>query len=544
MKQIRRCPYLLLLVALVFGCSQPSTPGSDLTDLAPSRGGTVVIGVVADLGSFNPYLDDSAFGDNFLRLLYPSLLVENADYREGPPTFQPNLAKSWTWSENHLEVTFQLEESATWSDGVPVTSEDVLFSWQVQTDETLGWPGIYVKDAIEKVEAVDSHTVRITFNRLYPYQLMDANEGMIIPAHAWADIPIERWEDTNWVERALSAGPFQLARHVPQQEIVLERNTKYWKPDLPYLDHVVWRIIPDQASEVTQLHSGDLDFVATLPPREAARIAASPSIRLVNNPDRGYGYIGWNNQNHLFKDPKIRRAMSLAIDRETILESVFRGYVQQSFGPVLSDMWAFNDELKPTPFDPEGARALLAEVGWNDSDGDGLLDKAGEVLGFELMTNSESQDRRDIAMLVRDQLKRTGVEVRLRFVDWGTMGSMQESGRFDAYVASWIESTFIDLQDVWHTAVEGEPTNNFIRYSNPTVDALILDMNDLSDFEKQKPIVDRIQSLVVADHPYTFLYERRRLAGLSSRVHGAVINEVSPYYNLEHWFVADSATHE
>ncbi|MCP4902824.1 MAG: hypothetical protein GY906_38170 [bacterium] len=525
--------------ALQMGCQPASTPPAESTP-TPRQGGTVVIGVASDVQNWNPYLNDTQFGDDLLRLIYPSLALDQVDYRDHPPTFLPNLASSWEWSEDHLTLTIHLDASAVWNDGVPVTSDDVLFTWQIQMNEELGWTGIYVKDAIDKLEAIDPHTVRFTFNRLYPYQFMDANEGLILPAHVWQEIPIELWEETDWAAQALSAGPFQLARHTSQQEIVLERNPNYWKDGLPYLDNVVWRIVPDQSGLVTQLLAGDLDFVKTVPARDTARIEATPTLRLIKNPDRGYGYIGWNNRHPFFSDPAIRRALTHAIDREAILDSIWRGYSGLSTGPVLSYMWAYNQDIETPAFDLDRARAILAEAGWSDSNDDGVLDREGTSFTFELMTNNESQTRRDVAMIVKDQLKLIGVDVRLHFIDFGSLSARQSTGQFDAYVGAWIEGTFIDLQDAWLSAAEGEPTYNYVRYSNAKVDELILEMNELPNFASQKPLVDEIQRLIVADQPYTFLYERTQISGLNTRVHGADINELSPYYNIEHWFVVDT----
>lgn len=539
MRMIARLTALTAMLSLSLACGSKELQDHD-SSTTPTHGGTVVVGVASDLQNWNPYLDTTQFGDDILRLLYPSLAIEQTDFRDHPPTFAPNLARDWSWSEDHMVLTVHLDESAVWSDGVPVTTDDVLFTWEIQQSEDIGWTGIYVKDAIQNIEATDTHTVVYTFDRLYPYQLMDAVEGVIVPAHVWKEIPTETWLETDWAANALSAGPFVFESYTPQQEIVFKRNPNFWKENLPYLDRVVWRIVPSQASLVTQLLAGDLDLVDVIPARDAERVAADAAVELIQNPDRGYGYLGWNNHHPVFSDPEVRRAMTLAIDRETIVDNVFQGRSGPSLGPVLSDMWAFNDELKPSPYTPEKAREMLSAAGWTDTDDDGIIDRDGESLSFNLMTNSENQTRKDIAVLVRDQLALVGVEANLDFVDWGTMVQRQASGDFDAFIGSWIESTFIDLQDTWHSAADDEPTYNYVRYSNPEVDRLIVEMNEMGTFEKQKPIIDQLQLLIVDDHPYTFLYERTQISGLNRRVRGADVNEISAYFNISQWFVAGS----
>jgi peptide/nickel transport system substrate-binding protein len=469
-------------------------------------------------------------------------MIEQADYHDHPPSFAPNLVESWDWSEDHLTLTMNLRTDAKWSDGVPVTSKDVLFTWQTQMSPEVAWSGSYLKDYIDKVEAEGAHTIRFHFNHLYPYQLSDANEGLIIPAHAWGEIPYQEWRDTDWTEHTLSAGPFRLEHTTRNQEIVLVRNDTYWRQDRPLLDSIVWRVVPSEASLLTQLRTGAIDMVRMVPAQEAARVDAAPATDLLVFSDRRYTYVGWNNQRPMFADPRVRRALTMAIDRSAIVETVIAGYGRVAVGPILSFMWAFNDELEPLPYDPEQARSLLAEAGWSDSDGDGLFDRDGQPFAFELLTNTETQHHQDACTLIHEQLGRIGIAASIRLLDLGALISLMDSGEFDAYLASWHEPTMIDLEDLWHTTDPEAPGSNFVGYSNPEVDRLIVEANQASDFQTQKPLFDRIQELIVADQPYTFMYESFRRTGISTRIHGEVINDASPYFNLEDWYVADAGS--
>ncbi|MCK5376630.1 MAG: hypothetical protein KAJ97_06085, partial [Acidobacteria bacterium] len=363
----------LLVAVLTFivacGPAGPETP--------PAPENTVVIGVLADLQSWNPYLADDLFAEQLLALVYPSLAVEQTDYQMHPPSFSPSLAKSWEWSPDRLSLTFHLREDAVWSDGVPVTSEDVVFSFRTQTAPEVAWAWMDITDSVENVEALDAHTVRYRFNRQYPYQLMDVNDGPIIPAHLWGKIPYEQWLDTDWSELVLSAGPFVPGEHARQQEIILERNPRYWIADRPRLERVVFRVVPSKSALLNQLLSGGIDFMNFVPPADAERVRRSPELELILYTDRSYTQICWNLSRPLFADVKVRRALGLAIDRETIIDVAYDGFARPSAGPVLSAMWAFNRDLEPLPFDPATARALLAEAGWEDRDGDGVLDRDG-----------------------------------------------------------------------------------------------------------------------------------------------------------------------
>jgi peptide/nickel transport system substrate-binding protein len=499
----------------------------------------VIIGVQSDIQSWNPFLAEDATSEEILTLIYPSLAVEQVDYYQHPPSFTPSLAESWEFSDDGLSLTFKLRSDAFWSDGVPVTSADLLFSWRAQTSEVLGWLWSDITDNIETVEALDEQTVRYTFTHRYPYQLMDINDGPIVPAHAWEEIPFEAWEDTDWSERVVSAGPFVPVAHTPQQEIVLERNPEYFVPDRPRLARLVFRVVPAKSALFTQLLAGDIDLVNDIPPAEAARVQGSPDLELRIFPDRSYSHICWNLENDLFSDPKVRRALGLAIDRDALIDVVYNGFARPSVGPVLSAMWAFNRDLEPLSFDPGAAAELLAEAGWADSDGDGLLDRNDQTFSFEILVPAESEVRQDIALMIERDLGRIGIKVVLRLIEWGAVQAAISEGDFEAFVNRWIEPTQVDLEGIWRSAPPDSSTFNFGRYSSAEVDRLLDEVAAAPDFASQKPLLDRIQEIVVADQPYTFLVENVRLVALDSRVQGADINDAAIFFNVADWHIVE-----
>lgn len=496
---------------------------------------TIVIGVLADIQNWNPYLTETKFSEDLLALIYPSLVVEQPDYRNHPPTLEPSLATKWAFSNDGLELMIELRHDLIWSDGRPVTADDVVFTWEAQTSQEVGWYGAYTKDFIETVEKVDDFAVRFRFSQSYPYQLMDANEGLILPSHLWGQIPFSQWHSTDWQTRVVGAGPFVPINHVPQQEIVLGANPDYRLGEVAKIESVVWRIVPDQLSLMTQLLAGDFDFVNSLAPEEAQRVAENPDLQLVDIPHRGYTHICWNTTRPELADPRVRRALGMAINRQTIIDTVYRGFARPSIGPILSTMWAFDGTLKPLPHDPHQASLLLAGSGWSDTDGDGTLDKDGRPLSIELLTNAENHMRQDICLLVARDLRSIGVDATPKTVEWGTFLSRLAEGKFDGAVNRWVEPTQIDLEDVWHTTPEGIESSNYGRYSNHDVDRLIEDVSDVTDITNQKEIYDRIQRHIVADQPYTFLVEGRRLRAVSTRIRGSIQNDATPYFNLEAW---------
>jgi len=540
---MKKTASLLLLIVVLVACGASPTSPPPADDGPPAPGGTVVIGLLSGVQNWNPYLVEDVDTNQLLALIYPSLAIEQTDYHVHPPTFAPSLARFWTWSDDHLELTLELDPDARWEDGVPITADDVVFTWHIQTSPEIDWLFSDAKDAIETVEAVDDHTVRVRFTHVYPYQFMDLNDGFIIPAHTWSEIPQGSWFDTDWSTHVLAGGPFRLVGRTPQQEITLERNPGYHRAGLPYLDRLVFRIVPSQQGLMNQLMAGEIDFLRSIPPSEIDRVRGRDDLELAIYDDRSYTHICWNTTKPSLADPRVRTALTTAIDREMIIDVVYAGMGRLGVGPVLSDFWAFNRDLAPLPFDPGEARAIMEEAGWVDSDGDGILDRNGVPFTIELLAPAENERRQDIAVLVQQDLERIGIKVEPRIAEWGTMMAAMQEGDFDALVNRWEEPTQIDLEDLWRSAPPGEPTFNFGRYSNPEVDRLLTEVSEMSTFAEQKPVFDLIQELIVADQPYTFLLENTRVTAHSKRIQGALINAATPYFNIDEWSVSSVDGH-
>ncbi|MGE5235527.1 MAG: peptide-binding protein [Acidobacteriota bacterium] len=504
----------------------------------PRRGGQVIVGILSDVETFNEYQwSGDSYDLQIIDLLFPSLMIEQPDFELHPPSFAPNLASSWEFSQDNRVLTFRLRPEARWSDGVPVTAEDVRFTYQVQKDPRVGSPGLEIKDFITDVEVVDAHTVRFHFSRAYPYQLMDANDGHIIPAHAWGKVPLEKWHTTDFEPLLVTSGPFRVASHTRDQTLILERDPAYWGAPRPYLDQLVFRVIPDSTSQLNQLLAGDIQLVELVPPREAARVRNDPDLELVEYPGRTWGFIAWNNRRPLFADRRVRRALSLAINRKSLVETVYHGFAKLATGPILSSMWAYDRNLAPLPYDSEQARRLLAEAGWRDTNGDGVLDRDGKPFVFDLFFGSENPIRQDIAVLVQADLARVGITCRPTSVESTSLLARLESGNYEACVTAFAEATKVDLTSVWSTPSKTQGTDNLTGYSNPEVDRLIAAAREEPDYTRAKVLYDRIQELIVEDQPVTFLYEAQQLTGIQRRIRGADINSLSVFFNVPDWYL-------
>jgi len=530
----------LSLAGVLAACGAPRPDAAaDAPDGPPRRGGEMTAATIADLSGLNELTaTGTAFTGDLLSQLFLGLLRERADYQEHPPTYAPALAESWEFSEDRKTLTLHLRADAVWSDGVPVTADDVRFSWQAQTDPDVAWAYADTKDAIRDVEVIDARTVRVHYDQVYAFQLVDTIDGKILPRHLWSQIPFSEWRSRgDWFRENLAvSGPFRLEEWRPNQEIVLARNERYYDPELPRLDRVRFRVVPDQPAQVEQLLAGALDFLPSVPPGEAARLAADPRIELVVHATRQYDYICWNTARAPFDDPRVRRALTLAIDRQSLVDVLWKGYAVVAAGPIPSDVWARDPDLAPWPYDPAAAKELLAEAGFADRDGDGVLERDGKPFRFELLTNSSNRLRSDALVLVQEQLRRVGVDVVPRALEVHTLTAANFDHEFDATLSGWAVDTTLDLRTYFHSAAI-EDGYNFGSYRDPEIDRLVDLARRVEKVEDGAPLLREVQRILHRDQPYTFLWEPRKLSAARRPLAVVAPNALSTYDNLSSWWL-------
>jgi peptide/nickel transport system substrate-binding protein len=531
----------LAAALLAAGCRQgpERAAGSAVASGKPHRGGTVVTGWTAEPASVNNLIVPNSQPTNEMVFrLFLHLLEEQADFQQHPATLKPQLAESYDWSPDHKVLTFHLRKDVVWSDGVPVTADDVRWTWQAEKDLDVAWELANAKSWITDVEAVDPHTARFHFSRVYAKQLLDANEGCVFPKHAWEGLPFKEWRrNGDWFRQHLVVdGPFTIAAWQPQQQIVLQRNGRYYEKEFPYLDRVVMRQVPDQASGFTQLLSGDLDFLPQIAPKDAPRVQASPRLELIAYWFNIYVAVVWNTENPLFHDPEVRRALTLAIDRKTIVDTVLGSYGKVADSPILTSVWAHDPAVHPWPYDPQEAARILAAKGWRDTDGDGVLDKDGKPFAFELLTNTGNQLRSDATVMIQDQLKKVHIRATPRQIEFNTLADQTMAGKFEATMMGYTIDTSLDLRSNYHSEAIKEGSN-YPRYRNPEMDRLIDTGAAQPDLKAELPYLYKIQEIVHREQPVTFLWESQRLTAVNKRVRNVHPTATFAFFNLQEWWI-------
>jgi peptide/nickel transport system substrate-binding protein len=495
---------------------------------------TLTVGLLSEPPSLNPLAATSNETKDIVWQIFLKLLDEKPDYLN----FAPRLARSWTFSEDSLSIQFHLRDDVRWSDGTPVTAEDVKFTWELHTDTLVAWRSRSLKKSISNVEVIDPHTVEFQFDHRYPYQLMDANDGVILPRHLLVDIPREQLRQHAFGRNPVGNGPYKLARWEPEQYIELVKNPDYYEPGKPHIDRIVFKFVPDIVTLTTQLKKGEIDLLESFPSDQLKVLTRRyPGIKVYTYSSREYWFVSWNSKRSLFAEADVRRALTMAIDREEIISTLWGGNASVCTSPIYNNLWAFDSSIEPIPYDPAGSRDKLAALGWRDSDGDGVLDKDGIPFEFELITNNSSQQRMDVATMVEAYLGAVGVRARIRAMEFRAVVERLFSFEYDSCVLGWGTPTKPDITSHWHSAAMPPDGYNISGYHNPEVDRLIDQAKVELDRERAKHLWSQVQRIIYRDQPFTFLLIPDEVTALDGRFCGVEPNAISFFYNLRDWRV-------
>ncbi len=468
--------------------------------------------------------------------LFLHLFEEQPDFREGPPTFAPQLAESWEWSPDRRRLDLSLRRGVRWNDGREVNAGDVRFSWQAQTHPAVGWRYAHLKQAIEEVEIVDSHRLSVHFAHRYPGQLADLNEGVILPRHAWGALPFARWpSDARWfLDHLVTNGPYRLGEWEPQQHVVLERNEHYFETGLPKIERLVLRVTPLRHNRLHGLTAGSADFIEQLSASEARELADNPEVVVRRAWHRQYDYIAWNLRDDAFADVDTRVALTLGLDREELVSALWKGEARVAVSPILTSVWAYDPTIQPWPHAPDEASRRLLDAGWRRQEGS--WHRGDGPLAFELLVNTANPIHVDAALLAKEQWARLGILVDVRRLDFHALVERLDRGDFAAAIGSWGIDTTLDVGYAFHSRSIRDGYNSG-GYSNPEVDRRIDALREITDLDERRRELSELQRLIHEDQPYTFLWEPPRFDAHSARLRGARPNALSALFRAREWWI-------
>lgn len=467
----------------------------------------LIISSIGDASFLNPVLAQDSASSDINSFVFNGLLKYDKDL-----LITGDLARSWEIKEGDKpQITFFLRRNVRWHDGKEFTAEDVKFTYETIMDEHTNTVRRSDYELVEKVEILDKYTVRITYREPFSPGLETWTIG-IIPKHLLAG------EDINtspFNRQPIGTGPFRFVEWVSDEKIVLEANDDYFE-GRPYLDGIVYRIIPETSLSEIELLTGGADY-SSIYPHQYERMEKDPHLRVFTRLSLGYTYIGYNLTNDLFKDRRVRQALTHAINRQEIVKYVLYGRGVVATGLFPNHLWYYNPQVKPLSYNPELAKSLLKEAGWQDADGDGILDKDGKPFRFTLITNSGNDIRKDIGVMVQRYWKEVGIDVDLKLYEWSVfLKNFINPKHFDACILGWSLSVDPDAYSIWHSS-QIEDGFNFISYKNPQVDSLLVEGRREYDREKRREIYHQIHRLINEDQPYTFLYVPEATPALNNK---------------------------
>jgi peptide/nickel transport system substrate-binding protein len=497
----------------------------------PETGGEIVEGSIGDATSLIPMITSDTASSNVQGLVYNGLLKYDKNIK-----LTGDLAESWEVSPDGLTITFHLRKNVRWQDGKPYTSADALFSYEFMTDPKTPTPysGDYLK--VAKAEAPDPYTFKVTYKE--PFAPGLASWGLPqLPAHLLKGKDVRK---SPLNRQPVGTGPYILERWDAGSRIVLKANPDYFE-GRPKLDRVTYRIIPDTATIFLELRSGGIDLSnldALQYKRQTETKFFQRNFKKYRYLASTYSYIGWNMRDKRFQDVRIRRALSYAINREEIIKGVLLGLGKPATGPLKPGTYWYNPKVKRYAYDPAKAKALLAECGWKDTNGDGLLYKDGQPFTFTIITNQGNQYRANTGVIVQRRLAQIGIKVELRIIEWAAfLKDFINKGRFEACILAWTIPPDPDLYDVWHSMNAKPGGLNFTNYKNPELDKLLEQQRRIFDPAKRKAVIDRIQEIMAEDVPYTFLYVPEALPIVNARIKGIKPEPAGITYNFIDWWV-------
>jgi peptide/nickel transport system substrate-binding protein len=422
---------LLLALAALAAVSCGDGPGR-------RSGGTLVVAIPGDADVLLPPVLARQLSAQVTEHIFPKLaqLTVALDLASDSG-YVPVLAERWERRDS-LTIVFHLDPRAHWQDGQPISSADVVFTFDVWRDTLTASPYAELLEPIEAVTAEGPRRAVFRFRRFYADQLYDATHHLrMIPRHLLDSIPRDRLASSRFAREPVGAGPFRFERWSPGSEIVLVADSTWFRGP-PQLDRIVWRVMPDGAAATAALHSGEADAIEFIPQREELdRIRASATVRLVPYASPFLMGIAFNVRNAPFDDPALRRALAHATDRATMVASVFGEYGTVPVGSTARVQWIAEGTIAQVPHDLAAAARLLDSLGWRDTNRDGIRDRGGRPLRIRLAVPTTSRVRQQAALLLRDQWRRAGIDVVIQPLEFGVFEQRTRAGEFEAMMFSW-----------------------------------------------------------------------------------------------------------
>lgn len=526
--------HLLLLALVIFsgaGCGSPENEKHyGGPDTGPAYGDLLIDASIGDASTLIPPLASDASSHDVAGYIYNGLIKYDGDLN-----LVGDLAESWEISPDGLTITFKLRKGVKWQDGAPFTAQDVMFTYQLMVDPKT--PTAYGEDykQVKKAEVLDDYTFRVTYPQPFAPALGSWTLA-ILPKHLLEGQDITK---SPLGRHPIGTGPFKFREWRTGDKIILSYNPDYFE-GRPYLNGYIYLVKPDQATMFLELKAGNIDRMGLTPLQDKRQTEYAKFQETFNKykyVSFAYTYLGYNLEDQRFADRRVRQALTYAINKKEIVDGVLLGLGQEATGPYKPGTWFSNPNVSRFDYNPEKAKALLAEAGWHPNS-QGILEKDGKPFEFTILTNQGNDLRVRTGEIIQRRLRDVGILVKIRTVEWAAfLKEFIDKGRFEAVLLGWTTGQDPDAFDVWHSSKTKPGELNFIHYNNPEVDRLLEEGRHTFDREKRRQAYFRFQEILAEDQPYTFLFVPDALPAVHKRFHGIKPAPAGINYNFPKWYV-------
>lgn len=534
LSMIRLRPVPLLAVALLLASACGGGDSSGGAAGTPTTGGNATVAFRSDFDGFNPLTNSAQVTDEVIKyMLFTPIVQFDSAFNA-----RPYLAERWELTDEG--VTFHLRQGVTWHDGRPVTAEDVKFTFDRAKDPATG-AGIIAANLgmVKSATVVDPQTIRFEFVAPHAQALEDFWWAPV-PKHLLESVPAAQMAQAPFNQKPVGSGPFRFVSWEQGQTMTVEANPAFPAAlgGRPRLDRVTFRVIPEATIRLTELVSGSIQADLFIPPSQAQQLESQGGVEILKSPSRSFVYMGWNNEREPFRDAAVRRALAMATDRDKIIEALLFKY-GEPVGSLIPPFSPLAPELQPIPFDAAGAKALLAQAGWTDGNGDGILDKGGRPLRFTLLTNASNQLLQDVATVIQQQLKAVGADAQIRTLEFQTLLQQHRARDYEAVLANWSWDYFRPDPTPLFSCAEArkESSPNRAGYCNPQADQLMEAGLREADAGRAKSTWAEYSRIVQQDQPITPLYWSVDLTAVGPTLQGVSTDPRGQLVNVTRWWV-------
>ena len=493
----------LLLILFFFTCNGVAT--------------TLHLAISANPSRLNPILSTDKTSSDVAQWMFNGLIKYDKD-----ANIMTDLAESYTFVDD-TTLIFKLRRDVQWSDGAPFSAKDVLFTYEMITSPKIFTPYASSFMHILHVKMLDAFTVEVKYK--YPYfKALEVWMMEILPEHLLkneTDLMTSKFN-----QKPLGTGPYTLSQFNISKDIVLAANPNYFIHK-PNIDEIIFHYLPDRSAEFLMLKTKKLDLGSLTPLQLERQIDEDfrKHYTIYEEISHVYTYMGFNLTSEKFKDPRVREALSLAIDRQELVDILYFGHGKVSTGPFLPGTGAYNEKIKaPTP-DIQKAKALLKEAGYDEK----------HPLEFELSTSANGSGSYS-AQILQHQLKRVGVVMKLRIMEWQAfLNTVVLPRNFDAVLMAWSMGLKPDAYTIWHSESIRKGGFNFIGYENAEVDKLINEAEKIVDQDKFDALYQEIFAKIVADNPYLFLVIPNDITAVNKEITPVSSSIIGVMHNAIDW---------